>query len=261
MQEKKQKNNSTPKSSIGVDVEQNFEINTNNIIPQKEVEYNKQIVTNFFDTSLEEVINKIKLLLRNEKTSDLNNDINTARIFFKCFEDKIVYVIEPKCWYAYNGKYWSKDDGGLLLMEVIKLFVLAYIEYAEQLDEEELTKYTKKLCSRSRRESLIKDSSSIAPKSFEMFDSHKLLFNCKNGTYNLQSNKLQQHNPFDYITKIANVSFDANANCDRWKQFISEIMQENEENGRFLQKSFGYALSGETNLECFFIFYGSITRK
>lgn len=106
----------------------------------------------------------------------------------------------------------------------------------------------------------MKIANSIAPKSFENFDSHKFLFNCKNGTYDLENNILKPFNPFDYITKISNVKFNPNANCDRWKQFVSEIMQENEENQEFLRKAFRYALSGETNLECFFIFYGSTTK-
>lgn len=59
-------------------------------------------------------------------------------------------------------------------------------------------------------------------KSFDMFDSHKLLFNCMNGTYDLENNRLNPFNPFDYITKMSN------AKCDRLKQFVSEIMQNNE---------------------------------
>ena len=38
-------------------------------------------------------------------------------------------------------------------------------------------------------------------------------------------------------------------------------MQEDDDTARFLQKSFGYCLSGETLLECFFILYGSTTRN
>lgn len=105
--------------------------------------------------SLEKVVCKLENMLNDYDISFLNNDIGVSKIFFKCFEKKIVYVIEPKCWYVYNGKYWVKDDGNLFLMELIKLFVLAYTQYTENLKEKELTKYTKKLYSRTRRESLI----------------------------------------------------------------------------------------------------------
>lgn len=256
-----EKEKTAPEPSIGVDVGQSSNNKTNNIIPQENEDCNKEIVTNFFNTSLEEVVEKIELSLNDDSFSFSNNDINTAKIFFNCFKDRIVYVIEPKSWYVYNGKHWVKDEGSLLTMEIAKLFVLAYIKFTMKTGSEEMLKYTNKLCFRTRRESLIKDASSIAPKSLDMFDSHKLWFNCKNGTFDLSSNTLNPHNPFDYITKMSNVTFNSNADCDRWKQFIGEIMKENEENQRFLQKSFGYALSGETNLECFFIFYGSTTRN
>ncbi len=189
------------------------------------------------------------------------NDIGASRLFYKCFQNYVIYVQETKCWYIYKKYYWVKDDANLLIMEVGKKFVLAFTKYALSVEKDELIKFSNKLCSRSRRESILKDACSISPKSLTIFDSNPYLFNCKNGTYNLLSKTLQEHNPLDYITKISNVSYDETADCDRWKQFISEIMQGNEDNEKFLQKSFGYSLSGETNLECFFIFSGSTTRN
>lgn len=189
------------------------------------------------------------------------NDIGASRLFYKCFQHRIIYVQETKCWYIYKKYRWVKDDANLLIMEVGKHFVMAFTKYALSQENEELIKFATRLCSRARRESIIKDACSIAPKSLTVFDANPYLFNCKNGTYNLMSKALQEHNPKDYITKASNVIYDPNADCERWKTFISEIMKGNTDNEKFLQKSFGYSLSGETNLECFFIFYGSTTRN
>ena len=71
----------------------------------------------------------------------------------------------------------------------------------------------------------------------------------------------QTHNPNDYITKISRAKYETGFSCRRWEQFINEIMCGDAETARFLQKAFGYALTGDTSLECFFILYGSTTRN
>lgn len=37
-----------------------------------------------------------------------------------------------------------------------------------------------------------------------------MLFNCKNGTFNLRTFEFQKHNPKDFITKISNVVYNEN---------------------------------------------------
>jgi putative DNA primase/helicase len=43
--------------------------------------------------------------------------------------------------------------------------------------------------------------------------------------------------------------------------FVDEIMSGDKERARFLQRSLGYALSGDTRFECLFILYGATTRN
>ena len=93
------------------------------------------------------------------------------------------------------------------------------------------------------------------------FDRNKLLLNCLNGTYSLSEMTLLPHNPADYIIKKAWVNFKPGAVCERWERFISEVMCGDKDTARFLQKAFGYSLSGDTSLECFFILYGNTTRN
>ncbi|MFI3226284.1 MAG: phage/plasmid primase, P4 family [Clostridia bacterium] len=243
-----------PLPSVDADEEQSSNI-INEIIPENDEKSNH-------------IFKKMAKLLAKYPDKYPQNDIGASRLFYACYRKKVVYVLETKCWYIYNGEIWQKDEGNLKIMELIKEFVLNYVKIAlnagydeEDKKESGIVKFANKLCSRSKRDAIIKDASSIFPMSFSNFDSKTYLFNCKNGTFNLKTGELQEHSPADYITKIANVSYDKNATCERWVQFVSEIMQNNKENEVFLQKCFGYAMSGDTNLECFFIFYGSTTRN
>lgn len=97
-------------------------------------------------------------------------------------------------------------------------------------------------------------------------DSHPFLLNCRNGVVDLRSGKLLPHDPGYLITKLCDVEYDANAKCDRFLDFVLWTMGQNpdaEPSGRamrllsFLQKAFGYALTGDVSEKCVFIFYGS----
>jgi putative DNA primase/helicase len=193
-------------------------------------------------------------------------DIGVSSLFYCLHQDFIRYVKEPKSWYVWSGKLWVKDEGGFNVMEMCKGFTQNYAVYAEAVsdgseDGKAYVKFGKSLTNRRKREGILSDARSIEPMSLADFDSNKNLFNCQNGTYNLANMTLQPHNISDFITKIAKVKYDSGAVCERWDSFISEVMSGDTDAARYLQKAFGYALSGETLLECFFILYGSTTRN
>jgi putative DNA primase/helicase len=193
-----------------------------------------------------------------------HNDIGVARLFFDLHGLELRYVVESKSWYAYDGRRWAKDEGGLKAMELCKAFVEAYGAYMETAvteEEKNKAKFVANLTSRKRREGILSDARSIAPMSLTLFDRDKSLFNVQNGTYSLADMALRPHNPGDFITKLARVKYDETTRCDRWERFIGEIMCGDVETARFLQKALAYCLTGETPLECFFILYGDTTRN
>ena len=195
-----------------------------------------------------------------------HNDIGIASLFYDLHSAALCYVVESKTWYIYTGKKWKKDEGGLWVMERCKDFVQALAKYAMSLDDgseesKAYMKYTTGFHSRRRREGLLSDARSIAPKSLASFDRDKMLLNCQNGTLNLNCFGLQPHNAEDYITKIARVSYDHEASCPRWEKFVDEVMKGDTDTAVFLQKALGYSLTGDTSEECFFILYGNTTRN
>lgn len=111
------------------------------------------------------------------------------------------------------------------------------------------------------RKNMITDARSKYPVKTEEFDQNTNLFNCKNGTYNLETGTLQKHNPEDYISKISNVYYDPAASGTEIEKFMNTIMQGNKENIEYIQKILGLALMGNTDEEKLFIFYGPSTRN
>lgn len=239
------------------------------LITSTSISKNQQEINEYFQAKDELKTNHIEIMLSKMRELDVQNnelypinDIGIAKLFYDLHKDKACYVPETKCWYIWSGKRWVKDDAAYI-MERCKDFAQAFNKYATSLkgDTDEMIKFAAATNGRKKRESILRDAISIEPRSLSRFDNNKLLLNCINGTFNLSTMAFQPHYTADYLTKISNAKYVEGARCERWEQFISEVMQGDVDTAKFLQKSFGYCLSGEISLECFFILYGNTTRN
>ena len=172
---------------------------------------------------------------------------------------------ERGIWYVYDGTVWRPDENSLAVAELAKKLADRLYTFALQIkDEDTRNRYIKrvqKLQLRKNRRTMIEDAKSVYPVSHGLFDHNTDLFNCKNGTLNLTTGEFRPHDPADFLTMMSGVTYDPNASCPRWEQFISEVMCGDADLALYLQKALGYALTGDTSLECLFILYGATSRN
>jgi phage/plasmid-associated DNA primase len=163
----------------------------------------------------------------------------------------------------YDGRRWVPDIGNLQVMELCKALADQLIVYALTLpDEHQRTTFLdccRKWQVRRNRETILKDAQSVYTIAVSSFDRNRYAFNCNNCTLNLNSGEAKPYNSGDFITKISDVIYDPNARSERWERFIDEITGGDKDKASFLQRAFGYALSGDTSHECLFIHLGSNT--
>ncbi len=76
-------------------------------------------------------------------------------------------------------------------------------------------------------------------------DRDRMLINCQNGTIDVRTGTIKPHDPRDYITRCALVNYDPAARCPRFELFMSEIMAGDEARVAFLNRWFGYAMTGD----------------
>ena len=168
-------------------------------------------------------------------------------------------------WYVYDGTVWQPDEGGLAVSELAKLLAdRLYLFALEIKDEDTRNRYIKrvqKLQMRKNRRTMIEDAKSVYPLSMLSFDRDPMLFNCKNGTLDLRTLQFRSHDPEDFLTMLSGVTYDPDASCERWNKFIEEVMVDDSELASYLQRSLGYALTGDSSLECLFILYGATSRN
>ena len=193
------------------------------------------------------------------------NDIGNGNLFADLYKLRARYVPERSKWAVFDGRIWQFDLGGLAVMHLCKELSDSLMTYALTITDEkarqEYIRFLSRWQRRAMRETILKDAASVYPLPFVSFDRDPMLINCQNGTLNLDNGRFTPHRPEDYLSKMSGVVYDPDAKCERWEQFIAEVMQGDAGKARFLQKALGYALTGDARHECFFILYGPSSRN
>lgn len=193
------------------------------------------------------------------------DEIGIGNAFADFFKPIARYNRDRGIWYVYDGHVWRPDEGGLAVAELAKMLADKLYTFALQIkDEDTRNRYIKrvqKLQLRKNRKTMVEDAKSVYPIPMSAFDRSHHLFNCQNGTLNLQTMEFCEHRPEDFLTMVSGITYDPDAVCPRWCSFINEVMCNDNELASYLQRALGYALTGDTSLECMFILYGATSRN
>ena len=87
-------------------------------------------------------------------------------------------------------------------------------------------------------------------------DAHPWLLAVANGTLDLRTGELRDHDPADLITRLVPVSYDAEATCPIWERFVAESMCGDASMVAFLQRVAGYSITGDVSAEAWFLHVG-----
>jgi putative DNA primase/helicase len=165
-------------------------------------------------------------------------------------------------WFVYDDTRWRRDDANRI-MELAKDTVIHIGEDLEGITDEDTRKSLVKHIFRSQSQRSLQAMIALAASDPAVcmapdgFDQHPMLFNVQNGTIDLKTGECGPHRREDLLTQMAGVAHDPAATCPRWQSFLAQVMQDNQESVAFLQRLFGYAITGATHEDAFFIFYGS----
>ena len=166
-------------------------------------------------------------------------------------------------WMLFNGSIWVIDEGNCLVHERAKAFSDYLFSIKPQLTElsDKEVKNIFELTKVAKRKSLIEDAKSVHPLLITNMDAIPDLFNCLNGTLNLNTGYFRPHDPNDMLTKIAPVEYLPDADAPLWKKTLQEVFPKKPEVVRYLQKILGYTMTGKPIEEQFFILFGATTRN
>ena len=197
-------------------------------------------------------------------------DIGSAMLFSAVFENKHRYCVTAKDWFYYDGQRWILDREGLRARKSAKELSKALSVYAvnclpdeDEKRKEQYLKYALTWTYSRTRNAIIQDSRDLNFISNEELDADDYALNLQNCVLVFHEDKVEKHEHSAdlLLSKIANAEYHPEARCERWEQFLDEVMQGDKDKIHYLQKLFGTCLTGDVRLEKMWFLFGSTTRN
>lgn len=89
-----------------------------------------------------------------------------------------------------------------------------------------------------------------------VWDTDPLKISVTNGTLNLKTGEFEEPSREDFITKQSKVVYDETQECPIWEKTLEEVFSDNPEIIPYLQRVFGYCLTGLTDEHLMWFWYG-----
>lgn len=182
---------------------------------------------------------------------------NAQRIGFH-YGERLLYV-EGIGWHLW-GPPWKHDDLGALKMAQglgkliaqeaagMATWVAAAADAQEMKRRQDAMDTRFKWARASESAATIDASMRLAAAHLsckaEQLDSNPMLLGLPSGVLELDTGTHREHRHADLVTKLAGARYNPHATAPKWEKFLSEIMDGDPELINFVQRLFGYCLSG-----------------
>ncbi len=214
------------------------------------------------------------------------NAVGDGLLFATLFRDQFLFVKNNQEWFEWTGHIWRRDIMNRSLAAVEKIAGLYLGEYeriSSQIVEraqagdgkDEIKKLSKKqekilervrqLRGDNRRTSCLKFAHTIVnPLAIagEDFDNKPMLFPCANGVIDLETGKFKPGRPADYLSLASPVEWTGmDTPSPLWDKSLRQIFNcdredDNQDIIEYMQRLFGYAMTGLVKEKVFPVLYG-----
>ncbi len=195
-------------------------------------------------------------------------------------------------WYYWNDHFWRQDVKNEFyrsILDVVEIYeefrrrqewLIQKIESGSEpnLSDEEKDKkreeakyWKKKVKERTEKLQTLNRKNNVARLSAmgldslgfvgDLWDTDPWLLGCRNGVLNLKTGEFRNGRPEDNIKTVSPVKYDPEATCPAWEKFIYEVFDGDQETVNFIQRLFGYAITGLRTEHVFPIFWGERGRN
>jgi putative DNA primase/helicase len=176
-------------------------------------------------------------------------DVGNAERLVAAHGDRVRYVPRWAQWMAWDGTRWQRDHDHARVDELAKdvprrLWKLVPDVHGDE--RKRLIQHATQSEADHRLRAMVRLARSIPTVcvDYEHLDADPWLLNCLNGTLDLRTGELEDHDPENLITQLAPVRYDANASAPMFTKFLAEIFPD--QNLRsYMQRWVGYCLTGD----------------
>lgn len=194
-----------------------------------------------------------------KKTEQIDDtDLANAALFAKERGADIRFTPEAG-WFVWDGTRWAVDSKAIAVQARAKETARSIFDRVKDSQDRDATyRHAKKTQSRQAIESMIWLSRSEPGilASLTDFDADPFLFNVQNGTVELRTGKLREHEKDDLISRIAPVTFDKAAACESWDAFLWRVLGGDRDLYDYMRRFVGHLLAGDVSDQALHFLYG-----
>ena len=188
-------------------------------------------------------------------------DSGNAECLAVLFTDRLRYCHTRRKWQRWDGARWAIDVDGEVNRAAINSARARYHSATAINDlalREKLSRWAITSENAGRIETAINIARSLDTfrTTIEQYDRNPMLTGSPNATIDLCTTMGRAPNRDDYISMQLGTSYDPEAACPRWKQFLNEIFNNDSELIAYIQRTIGYSLTGDTREQKLFLCYG-----
>lgn len=188
------------------------------------------------------------------------DDIGNGQRFADEHKHDLRFCSTRESWQVYKNGRWTNDEHGAAETRAKQTARRAVDEAANCKDLDarfKLLRHATTLTKRATRSTMIQDASSeegIRVVASD-FDTDPYLFNCANGTIDLNTCEFREHRPEDLLTHQSPVLFDAAATAPVWERAMERWMPDPAKR-RYVQDCVGATLCGVVYDESWNLIFG-----
>jgi putative DNA primase/helicase len=189
------------------------------------------------------------------------NDAGNARIFINRFGGDLRFIPEFDAWLIWTGTRWKRDEDGEIQRLAVKLSQLMLADAAQIADYNQrvaIAQRSIRLGNLAKINSMLGiakcDKRVVIPHS--KLDANAWLLGVENGVIDMRTGIFRRGAKEDLITKIAGCPYVDEAEAPRWLQFLGQIFPDDAPLVAYVQKLFGYTLTGITREQMFPFLHG-----
>jgi len=191
-----------------------------------------------------------------------NSDYGAAQYLNELIGKDLLFNESLQKWFIWNGKKWMLNQRELVKQKAKKQLNERRKEIPLIQDSNKRKSFKKHVQHSLQKNYLDRilgnlQSEPDIPIISDDLDNYRWLLNVKNGVVDLKKGELIPRKREQLMSKIVNIEYDPKATCDRWMQFLDEIMQGDQKMIDFLQRAVGYTLTGDVSEQCLFFLWGS----
>jgi putative DNA primase/helicase len=191
----------------------------------------------------------------------LRSDLGNGEMFSDRNASRLRHVKERRLWLEWENGRWRPDTTGAA-ERAAKEVARERLRAAADIENDDERKKAVSWAMASQGDSRIRAMLSQATTEQALvlraddLDVDPMLLACANGVIDLRTGELRPPDPSDLISLGSDVHYDPEADCPRWRRFLAEVFEDDDELISYLQRGLGYSTTGDTREHVLFVCHG-----